>query len=61
MEAEAGAVEDEVETSGCGGEEDQPGEGSHEGRSEALDESSEVGGRWRRRWLQGEEKFVSHC
>ena len=59
MEVEAGAVEDEVETSGCGAEGDQPGEGSHEGRSEALDESSEVGGR--RRWLREEEKFVSHC
>ena len=56
MEGEAGAVEDVVETSECGGGEDRP----LQGRSEALDESSEVGGR-RRRVLEEEvEWFVSH-
>ena len=43
MEVEAAVVEDVVETGGCEAEEDQP----HQGRSEALDESSEVGGRRR--------------
>ena len=49
MEVEAAVVEDVVETGGCGAEEDQP----HQGRSEALDESSVVGGR-RRRVLEEE-------
>ena len=49
MEVEAAVVEDVEETLGCGAEEDQP----HQGRSEALDESSEVGGR-RRRVLEEE-------
>ena len=44
MEGEAGAVADVVETSECGGGEDRP----LQGRSEALDESSEVGESWRR-------------
>ena len=43
MEGEAGAVADVVETSECGGGEDRP----LQGRSEALDESGEVGGSWK--------------
>ena len=52
-------MEDEEETSGCGAGEDQSGD-----RTEALDESSEVG-EMRRRELELEldvvEWIVSHC
>ena len=51
MEVEAAAVEDVAETSECGAGEDQP----HQGRSEALDESTEVGERRMRRVLDEEE------
>ena len=58
MEVEAAAVEDVVETWECGAEEDQPGD---QERSEALDESTEVGER-RRRVLAEEVvvEIVSH-
>ena len=60
MEVEAAVVEDVVETGGCGAEGDQP----HQGRSEALDESSEVGEMMRRELeleLEVVEWIVSHC
>ena len=64
MEVEVGEVEDVVGTWGCGAGEDQPGDRPHQGRSEALDESSEVGEMMRRELeleLEVVEWIVSHC
>ena len=57
MEVEAAAEEDVVETWECGAEGDQPGDPVHQERSEALDESTEVEERRRRRVLMLEEEL----